>query len=404
MALTLRWVGEADYDRVAQTRWLCYSHAGKDITRHHDSMRLDRRAMPGDYLLAEENGQPVGTTTSLSMTMWVRGSALPCQGIAWVGTIKPARRRGGTEAGVASSIMHHALRKARERQQVISALMPFRVSYYEHFGYGNVERRNEWLIPMTALPRGNAGSWRLLSGSDYSAQAAMRQKMVQAGQCEFERPAAGWPLFRQVASENGMTFIHTSGIWVYLTSVPVEGKHTLIVNEWCADSPAGFETILNFLATLSDQYLSVTIPAALDWPINRLLRERQIPHRPVVHATASVRSHARLQMRILDHKRFLESLNLPPSAHGQATVAVHECEGQPSVFRVEFEAGRAHVKPHSGSVDLECADHQWAGIATGDMPAIQAVRFGQARENKPGAAALLDCLSAGPLPFTFEYF
>src|SRR6185503_13598429 len=104
----------------------------------------------GDYLLADRDGEAVGTTTALSMTIWVRGAALPCQGVAYVGTIKTHRRGGANgEKGVATQLMFETLRRARERREVVSALMPFRASFYEHFGYGLIERRHEWLVPLT---------------------------------------------------------------------------------------------------------------------------------------------------------------------------------------------------------------------------------------------------------------
>ena len=32
--------------------------------------------------------------------------------------------------------------------------MPFRVSFYEHFGYGLVEQRDNWTVPISILPAG----------------------------------------------------------------------------------------------------------------------------------------------------------------------------------------------------------------------------------------------------------
>src|SRR5258708_4987058 len=142
MPLHLNWVGEEDLDRVAQTRMLCYAHSGSELEGLRKRARENPAAKPGDFLIAEQNGSAVGTTTSLSMTMWVRGAAVPCQGVAWVGTIKTHRRRTEAGDGVATQLMRETLRKAREREQVVSALMPFRGSFYEHFGYGFVERRN----------------------------------------------------------------------------------------------------------------------------------------------------------------------------------------------------------------------------------------------------------------------
>src|SRR3954452_9217935 len=150
MALTLRWLGEGEgeIDRVAQTRLYCYSPAAKDLEAYQKRIRADQRVKTGDFLLAERDGVAVGTTTSISFAMWVRGARLACQGVAWVGTIKTQRGSGraGGEKGIASQLLNETVRKGRERGEVVSALMPFRSSYYEHFGYGMVERRNEWTV------------------------------------------------------------------------------------------------------------------------------------------------------------------------------------------------------------------------------------------------------------------
>src|SRR5205085_9701224 len=132
------------------------------------------------------------TATALSLTCWVRGSPLPCQGVAWVGTVRTRRRAGGEggEGGIASRLMHETLRKARERGQVLSALMPFRASFYEHFGYGVVERRCDWTIPLSLLPTGEYDGFRFGGPDDRPAVAACHQRAVERGQCDMERDAA----------------------------------------------------------------------------------------------------------------------------------------------------------------------------------------------------------------------
>src|SRR5665213_2323719 len=91
--LSLRWVGEDVLDRVAQTRMLCYRYTPKDLAHLKEGVRSDTRAQPGDFLLAERAGAVVGTATSLSMTMYLRGAAMSCQGVAWVGAVKTERRK-----------------------------------------------------------------------------------------------------------------------------------------------------------------------------------------------------------------------------------------------------------------------------------------------------------------------
>ena len=67
MAMTLRWVGADELDRIADTRFLCYGSAEKDRERFRERLRNDPRSKPGDYVLAEIDGQAVGTATRLSL-------------------------------------------------------------------------------------------------------------------------------------------------------------------------------------------------------------------------------------------------------------------------------------------------------------------------------------------------
>ena len=148
--LKMNWVGLGDLDRVAETRWKCYAHAGKDFARYKESLQADPWGRSGDYLLAERHGEAVVTATSLPLTMWVRGSPISCQGVAYVGTIKSARRRGGSDPGVGSAVMREVLRVAREREHVVTALMPFRVSFYNG-------------LDMASLSGGRSGRFRYRS-------------------------------------------------------------------------------------------------------------------------------------------------------------------------------------------------------------------------------------------------
>src|ERR1700722_12886323 len=330
MALLMRWVGGDEIDRVAETRWMCYAHSAKELAKFKEGIRGDARATAGDpqpaagakasdFLLAEQEGEALGTATSLPLAMWVRGARISCQGVAYVGVIKSHRRRAGAVAGenpgIASQVMFEMLRAAREREFVVSALMPFRVSFYEHFGYGIVERRTEWTIPLSLLPTESPGDWRLLRAGDRAAQTAARQRMVQAGQCDIERSTAAFEYYR-AGQENGMLFgdggaevaAATAGIssgpgaapvsanltsggngggasrlgtlenpgmraWCYAEHQAVNGKDVLKVLDWTADSILSFRRLLAFFGTMRDQFSSVSITVPSDLPLNRLLSE-----------------------------------------------------------------------------------------------------------------------------------
>jgi predicted acetyltransferase len=373
-----------------------------------ENIAADPWSGAGDYLLAEDGDTALGTATSIPFRMWVRGSPISCQGVAYVGTAKFARRRGGTEPGVASVVMNEVIRAAREREFIVTALMPFRASFYEHFGYGLVERRHDWTIPLAVIPQADAGNWKLATESDRPALAALWQSSVEAGHCDIERSQARWE-HRRASEEDGMIFIERPTpegpirASAFVASETVSTRNHLRVQEWSADTPESFGRLLRFLGTMKDQFSSALITTSADLPLNRLLREPQLPHRPVEHAFAEVRTCTRMQLRVLDHAKYLRSLHLKDDLSGKTVIAVHEAEGDIARFSIELYGGRGTVKSSEQSPDFECNDRTWASIATGDLPASAAVRHGLATGN-PSALELLGALAKGPVPFCREIF
>jgi hypothetical protein len=117
-----------------------------------------------------------------------------------------------------------------------------------------------------------------------------------------------------------------------------------------------------------------------------------------------VRPYTRMQIRVLDHKRFVEAMKLPEDVRGRVGVTVHETEGHASRLWVDVDRGHATVTQTEGDADFECRDTTWAAVVTGDLPATEAVRLGLATTTDAATASLLDAFARGPLPFTHEYF
>jgi predicted acetyltransferase len=405
MSTTLRWAREDELDIVALTRLRCYAKAGAELARFKESIRKDPRAKAGDFLLAEVDGQAVGTATHMSFDMFVRGGKIPCQGVAWVGAIKTMRRRGeGRTPGIASAVMHEMLRHARDRGDVVSALMPFRASYYEHFGYGVVERRVDWTVPISALPIGPFDGVRFYEPGDFGARADCLRRIAAAGQCDLARSDDYWKLLDQSA-DDGLAIIDRLGDGaarggMLLMHQQVNGKDVMHASGLFYEDPAALRRQLCFLASLKDQFSAAVLTLPADVPLNRLLKESQIPHRPVNHAVAEPKMYTRMQMRILDHARFLQSLHVPIKSSGKMVVAVHECEGHVSKFEVDFNSGRAVCRPTDRSAEFECPDRVWAAVACGDIKATDAIQWGLAS----GKGDFLDLLAMGSVPFCHEYF
>lgn len=410
MPLHLRWVGDDDLDLVAQTRLLCYAHSGKDAEPYRQRTRENPTAKPGDFLIAERDRTAVGTTTSLSLTMWVRGTPVPCQGVAWVGTIKTQRRRAELGDGIATQLMRETLRKAREREQVVSALMPFRGSFYEHFGYGFVERRSEWTLPLAVLPNGGFEAIRFYEPHDLDELVRFRQRVVERGQCDIERPRDAWEFQLKHRLEAGFVVVDRPAEdgpihgFLCFEHQQVGTKDYLRVMQVNYEDVSALRRLLYFLASLRDQYLSAVITLPAELPLNWLLRETQLPHRFVNHIHGEVRQDTRMQVRILDHGRFLQALHLPADREGQVVVAVKESEGSESRLKITLSDGRASVSTSSASPSFTCLDSVWAAIVCGDLRATRAAQFGLASSEDLRSADLLDAFSHGAAPFCHEYF
>jgi len=402
MGIDLRWTGKEAADLVGRTRALCYAAGVGEAEVYQQRLAADPRVTGDDLLTAERDGLPVGTATSYSQTMWVRGRPIPCQGVAYVGTIKTHRRSGG----VASAIMNEVLRKGRERGQVVSALMPFRASFYEHFGYGLIERRATWTIPLSVMPSGTSEGFRVIQGAD-PARVRCRQRMVEAGQCDIERSAGAWAFWTPQEGGGYVVGDWQAGemaSWLSWSQQKLNGKDILVVEDSAYESLEAFRRALCFLGTLRDQYWGATLTVAADFPLNRLLKESQVPHRPVNHDVAEVKSFTRMQVRVLDHLALLNGMRVPAELRGQAVVGVQECDGSVSRFKIDFENGRASASLTSVAADLECSDVNWAPLVLGDMAASRAASLGLVRIQRPDAVALLDGFARGPAPFCNEYF
>jgi hypothetical protein len=404
MSLKLSWRGRESADIVATTRARSYAPAMDEAAVYQQRLANDPRVTGDDLLLAERDGVAVGTATSYSMNMWVRGRAVPCQGVAWVGTVKTHRRSGG----VASQIMAEVIRNGRERGQVLSALMPFRASYYEHFGYGVVERRASWTIPLSIMPSGTADGFEFLEGAD-EARRACRRRMVEAGQCDIERTPGFWTHWTTQEGEGyvvgDLAADGSMRSWFVWREVRENDQNVLVVDDMAFDSVEALRRGLCFFGTLRDQFRAVRLTLPANLQVNRLLKETQVPPGAKSYDAASGKPMTRMQVRVLDHARLIDGMRVPDHVRGSVVVGISETEGETSRLRIEMEGGRASASATTAAADVECADRDWAAIVLGDLPGTRAADFGLIKVNRPAAVGLLDAFAAaGPAPFCNEHF
>jgi predicted acetyltransferase len=97
-------------------------------------------------LVAEEDGLALADVSAIPMWQNVRGTIYRMAGIAGLATYPLARRRG-----YARALMTEMLGRMREEGHVMSALYPFRPSFYQRFGYVGLPRTRTVRFPPTGL-------------------------------------------------------------------------------------------------------------------------------------------------------------------------------------------------------------------------------------------------------------
>ncbi len=406
MSLQFTWTGRNEIERIAEIAWQCYASRVEDKQKFLSATHA-RPMSDNNIVIASRDGIDVGTATAMPLFMHIRGKRVACQGVAWVGTSKAHRRRSGDAPGVASQIMQQVLAMGRSKGQVVSALMPFRVSFYEHFGYGIVEKQNIWTIPLSLIPSGNSLDWRFGKREDAENMIACRTHQVKRGHCDIETDADQliyW--FHKlendtqfyIGEKNGNVFSYT---WISTIAENEKLIANVIQPAW--NGSDGFKGLLELLGSLKDQYSFARLALPTDLPVNWLLKERQLPHRLVEHPAPLCKMISRMQVRVLDHAGFLDGQELTRAISGEVTIGITESEGSHSIVRLSIEDGIISAKYVNAQPDIVLNDVTWASIACGELRASTAVELGltSCREDK---LAILDALADGPAPFCFEYF
>lgn len=408
MALEFQWMGEESQERVIEVRLRSFGNAAKERQRFTDMTRMPIEPLPREFLVASQDGRDVGTTCSINLNMWMRGAPVTCQGVGFVGTVKTHRRGGGGEKGLASQMMWKTIEKAKEQGHTVSALMPFRASFYEHFGYGVIEQRNEWTVPMGLFPQGNCSGFRFYEEGDLPALMECKNRIARSGQCDIERAENVWQgLFKRW--EEGFVFVdrpQDSGpvqSWMALIPETIDGKPGVRVNQIGYATPDAFTRQLHFLSSLQDQHLNAILSLPTDLPLNLMLRESLVPLMYASHKVATLKSNTRMMMKIIDSPKLLSAMAWPKDAKGSAVIRIALADGKSETLQLDVVGGKASAKPSNSSPQFECPERHWAPIVSGNLSARTAAEFGLVKGG-PAAISLLESLSEGKKPYCGEYF
>jgi predicted acetyltransferase len=131
----------------------------------------------------------VGACKIYRLTQYITAVAMPMMGLAAVAVAPWARRQG-----LGARLCAHAIERARDRGDVLSALYPFRPDYYERLGWGLVGELHEYRFHTAALvPYDEARHVRTAQrASDADAIAACYARLAARSTGPIERDARAW--------------------------------------------------------------------------------------------------------------------------------------------------------------------------------------------------------------------
>ncbi|MFF5176779.1 enhanced intracellular survival protein Eis [Micromonospora sp. NPDC000316] len=213
-------------------------------------------------LVVEEGGETLAAASAIPMRQNLRGSVLSMAGVAGVATHPLARRQGHVRG-----LLHQLLDEMRDEGHLLSALYPFRPSFYARFGYTGLPKpRTVTFTPadLGSLVRaelpGEVGWERIRAG--YPAWRAFTER------CLKERHGFSiFPDYRDVGlrdrDEYWLLTARVDGEVTGALTYRIDGHGgTLHGNELLVTDPLARALLLQFLARHVDQVdrVSVQVP------------------------------------------------------------------------------------------------------------------------------------------------
>ncbi|MDG4760885.1 GNAT family N-acetyltransferase [Micromonospora sp. WMMD710] len=215
-------------------------------------------------LVIEEDGATLAAVSAIGMRQNLRGVVLPMAGVAGVATHPLARRQGHVR-----TLLHRLLDEMRDEGRPLSALYPFRPSFYARFGY-------------VGLPKP-----RTVTFTPADLGSLLRAELP--GEVGWERIAAGYPTWRAF-TERCLEQRHGFSVFPdyravglrdrdehWLLTARVDGAvtgaityriddygGTLLGNELLATDPLARTLLLQFLARHVDQVERVSLQVPPD--------------------------------------------------------------------------------------------------------------------------------------------
>lgn len=363
-------------------------------------------------MVGDDGGRPAAAVQLHPLRQWVGGELLPCTGIGTV-AVSPAHRR----RGVAAELMTAALHAAAERGDVVSALYPFRVSFYQGLGYGQAGEAQQYQVaPRMLADASERGQVELVDDDATRAEVlACYNEWAATQNGQVARSPRMWaeliPKHDRVlvAYRDDGGAVRGYALAVYRADMPAAQRY-LEVDELVWTTPASRRGLYAWVASLADQWQQVLIRALPSHRLGDWLREPRLPtgSAPPWQLWAPAATvMAGVMFRILDMQAAWQRRRVADNAALDAVIAVQDAQlgGNSGAWRIVSEGGRCNAeRVADDNVGLRTDISTLSRMYAGALGATQAVTAGLAESSRPELLPHLDRLLALPEPWTFERF
>ncbi len=332
----------------------------------------------------ERDGRLAGAFRAYQLTQYLHGTPLSMLGLAAVAVAADARR-----GGIGVTLCTAAVRVGRERGDLVSALYPFRPSFYERLGWGTVGTLHAHRFAPAALPLRVARPRVQLAADDLLPHVfACYEDVARGSHGLIHRTPAIWR--HHFAGQRHIFALPDGGnvrgyVSVSYGRAASAGRRVLHVHELIARDPAAYDELLSWVALQRDAWPLVSYDALPEERFDLLLEDPRLPHfRPRRGLWAPVAAVIRGPMlRVLDVAGALAARRAWPAvAPLRFTLNVQDTllpENQ-GPWRVDFDGRRALAERGEGEdARLTAEPAAFAQIYAGELRVSEAVRLGKAQ-------------------------
>lgn len=345
--------------------------------------------------ICDEHGQAKASMALFPYQLQIDGAKLAMGGVAWVAS-PPEHRRGGWVGGMLVA----AIAEMKERGMPLSALYPFKQSFYRRYGWEVASATLDHEIPLELLAAYRKGPgvvqrWlpaeeplpQLLDLYQRWAQgrpgAMVRDESVWSNWVTRHWRGARWHTAVWRPSEGA----EAEGYLLYQIGEE-NGKRAFMIKELVALTAAAERGLWGFVANHDSQAKICLVRLQRDYPLWHLVENTHEVQSKLISGW---------QLRLVDLKAAFEQRAWPGAPDGALTIGVQD-EHAPwntGTWRITFEGGRAEVSPaREERADLAATVQTWAQVYCGFLRPHQALMSGRLEAPNPSALALLSQATA----------